>query len=179
MTNSGQITKHRMRNHRKLLIIVAGLAAIVLLAASCAGLFPPEQNGESYWGDLSLLDPSGEPSAGEPSRGGESSIEAEPSEGDGSEVSREWRQVAFRTKKLLNDHYTKHGVEMGFASAEAYQQAACEVVNNPNALHKTEAEDGDDVYYVEATNEFVVVSTDGFIRTYFLPSGGKAYYDRQ
>ena len=68
---------------------------------------------------------------------------------------------------------------MGFSSAEAYQKAACAVVNNPDALHKQEAEDGDDVYYVESTNEFVVVSKDGYIRTYFLPSGGKAYYDRQ
>ena len=40
-------------------------------------------------------------------------------------------------------------------------------------------ERGDDVYYLEETNEFVVVSTDGYIRTYFLPDGGKAYFDRQ
>lgn len=51
------------------------------------------------------------------------------------------------------------------------------MVNSPDALHKKE--DNDDVYYIEATNEFVVVSTDGFIRTYFKPSSGKAYYDRQ
>ena len=68
---------------------------------------------------------------------------------------------------------------MGFDSPESYEAAASAVVNNPDALHKIEAEDGDDVYYVESTNEFVVVSTDGYIRTYFLPSGGKAYFDRQ
>ncbi len=85
----------------------------------------------------------------------------------------------FRSSKLLNSHYEKHGIEMGFASAEEYEKAASDVVNNPNALHKTEAEDGDDVYYVEATNEFVVVSTDGYIRTYFNPGGGIDYYNRQ
>ena len=85
----------------------------------------------------------------------------------------------FRNKSLKNDHYEKHGIEMGFDSADAYEAAANAVVHNPDALHKTEAEDGDDVYYVEATNEFVVVSTDGYIRTYFLPSSGKRYYDRQ
>lgn len=85
----------------------------------------------------------------------------------------------FRNEKLLNEHYEKHGKEMGFASPAQYEQAAAAVINNQAALRKTEAEDGDYVFYVEATNEFVVLSTDGYIRTYFLPSGGKAYYDRQ
>ena len=85
----------------------------------------------------------------------------------------------FRSKKLLNQHYEKHGIEMGFASASEYQQAASEVINNPNALSKIEKEDGDFVFYVEATNEFVVLSTDGYIRTYFWPDSGKKYYDKQ
>ena len=54
---------------------------------------------------------------------------------------------------------------MGFSSASAYEAAARSVVENRDALHKTEAEDGDDVYYVESTKEFVIVSTDGYIRT--------------
>ncbi len=85
----------------------------------------------------------------------------------------------FRNQRLLNEHYEKHGIEMGFASAESYQAAASAVITNPNSLFKIEAEDGDGVYYLEATNEFVVLSTDGYIRTYFLPSSGKAYFDRQ
>ena len=44
---------------------------------------------------------------------------------------------------------------------------------------KIQAEDGDDVYYVESTNEFVIVSTDGYIRTYFNPDAGITYYNRQ
>lgn len=84
-----------------------------------------------------------------------------------------------RSKSLLEQHYQKHGIEMGFASAEEYEKAAAAVPANPAALHKTEKEDGDDVYYIEATNEFVVVSTDGYLRTYFLPSAGKSYFDRQ
>ncbi|MCR5441348.1 MAG: hypothetical protein K6E66_04470 [Lachnospiraceae bacterium] len=85
----------------------------------------------------------------------------------------------FRNANLLNDHFVKHGIEMGFATAEAYEAAASAVITNPNSLYKIEAEDGDGVYYLEATNEFVILSTDGYIRTYFLPSGGKAYFDRQ
>lgn len=87
--------------------------------------------------------------------------------------------LKFRSAKLLKQHYEKHGVEMGFVSAEEYEAAAAAVVTNPEALHKTEKEDGDDVYYVEATNEFVIVSTDGYLRTYFLPSGGIKYYNKQ
>ncbi len=85
----------------------------------------------------------------------------------------------FRNKKLLSDHYNKHGIDMGFASASEYEAAAAAVVLNPNALHKTEKEDGDDVYYIETTNEFVVVSTDGYIRTYFCPDSGIKYYNKQ
>ena len=85
----------------------------------------------------------------------------------------------FRNSRLLNEHYEKHGIEMGFASAAEYEAAASAVINNPAALSKTEKEDRDYVYYVEATNEFVILSLDGYIRTYFYPSAGKAYYDRK
>lgn len=68
---------------------------------------------------------------------------------------------------------------MGFDSAEEYERAAAAVVANPEALHKTEAEDGDDVYYIESTNEFVIVSTDGYLRTYFNPDKGIDYFNRQ
>lgn len=89
------------------------------------------------------------------------------------------KTYTFRNQKLLNSHYEKHGKDMGFSSAKEYEKAASAVVTNPDALHKTEAEDGDDVYYVESTNEFVIVSTDGYIRTYFNPDAGIAYYNRQ
>lgn len=87
--------------------------------------------------------------------------------------------VRFRSTRLRQEHYEKHGIEMGFTSPEAYEQAAAAVVQNKDALHKLEEEDGDDVYYLESTNEFVIVSTDGYIRTYFYPSNGKDYFDRQ
>lgn len=89
----------------------------------------------------------------------------------------------FRSKKLLNQHFEKHGSEFDgdfdYASAADYEKGASDVINNSSALHKTEAEDGDGVYYIEATNEFVILSTDGYIRTYFRPNGGIDYYNRQ
>ncbi|MDE7230252.1 MAG: hypothetical protein K2N56_07210 [Oscillospiraceae bacterium] len=88
-------------------------------------------------------------------------------------------QLRFRNKNLLNQHYQKHGIDMGFSSAEEYEKAAARVPYDPNVLHKIEAEDGDDVYYIESTNEFVIVSTDGYLRTYFNPDRGIDYFNRQ
>ena len=85
----------------------------------------------------------------------------------------------FRNNKLLEEHFDKHGKEMGFSTAESYEKAASKVAENPDSLHKTEKDDGDDCYYLEKTNEFVIVSTDGYIRTYFTPDSGKKYYDKQ
>ncbi|MBQ9278854.1 MAG: hypothetical protein IJ224_09520 [Lachnospiraceae bacterium] len=89
------------------------------------------------------------------------------------------RPLTFRNANRLNEHYEKHGIEMGFSSAEEYEAAAKKVVLNKDSLHKLEEEDGDDVYYLEISNEFVVVSPDGYIRTYFNPSDGIDYYNRQ
>ncbi len=83
----------------------------------------------------------------------------------------------FRKARYLTEHFQKHGEEFPYDTEEEYLQAANNVINNPEALHKLEAEDGDDVYYVEDTSEFVVVSTDGYIRTYFKASID--YYNRQ
>ena len=93
--------------------------------------------------------------------------------------NKDYIQYKFRNTDLLEQHYEKHGVEMGFDSKESYEKAASDVINNSDSLHKTEKEDGDYVYYLEATNEFVVLSVDGYIRTYFLPSSGIKYYERQ
>lgn len=87
--------------------------------------------------------------------------------------------LSFRREEQLEEHYEKHGIEMGYASKDDYLAGANAVIANPDALHKLEAEDGDDVYYLEETNEFVIVSTDGYIRTYFWPQDGIAYYNRQ
>lgn len=83
----------------------------------------------------------------------------------------------FRNDKLLTSHYEKHGSEVGATSKQDYQRMAANVVTSSDALHKTEAEDGDDVYYIPSTGEFVVVSTDGYIRTYYIASYD--YFQRQ
>ena len=80
-------------------------------------------------------------------------------------------------------HFQKHGSEFdesfGYETAADYQKGASDVINDSDSLFKYEAEDGDGVYYLEGTNEFVILSTDGYIRTYFRPTAGKSYFDRQ
>ncbi len=85
----------------------------------------------------------------------------------------------FRNDKRLSEHYEKHGIEMGFDSKDAYAEAADRVIHDPESLHKLEKEDSDYVFYLEKTNEFVIVSGDGYIRTYFNPNDGIRYYNRQ
>ncbi len=87
--------------------------------------------------------------------------------------------LSFRNESLWESHYEKHGIEMGFSSMDEYLEAANLVLYDEDTLHKTEAEDGDDVYFLEETGEFVVVSTDGYIRTYFIPDDGIEYFNRQ
>lgn len=89
------------------------------------------------------------------------------------------KAYTFRSDTLLTEHFEKHGADMGYATKEAYVEGANRVIASPEALCKTEAEDGDLVYYLESTNEIVFLSTDGYIRTYFQPDSGIAYYNRQ
>ena len=80
------------------------------------------------------------------------------------------KAVLFQSDEKLKEHYEKHGKAMGFA--------ANAVILNEEALHKTQ-KDEDDVYYLEETNDFVVVSPQGYLRTYFRPEDGIKYYRRQ
>lgn len=89
----------------------------------------------------------------------------------------ESQDLSFRNQSLLESHYEKHGMEMGFSSAVEYEEAASAVALNPKSLHRYEQEDGDSVYFLESTGEFVIVSRDGYIRTYYYAD--KAYFERQ
>lgn len=116
----------------------------------------------------------------EDAQSGEEAEEAEePEEESEQSTSSESVIYTFRNDKLLDQHFEKHGSEFDYATVDEYVQGANKVINDERTLHKIEAEDGDDVYYLEETNEFVIVSTDGYLRTYFKPSAGRKYFDRQ
>ena len=85
-------------------------------------------------------------------------------------------ELRFRGADRLSSHFGKHGTEAGRSTESEYVAAANAVVANDAALHKEKA-DGDDVYYLEETGELVVVSTKGYIRTYFISD--LDYFGRQ
>lgn len=76
----------------------------------------------------------------------------------------------FRTSEKLTEHFLEHGEETKCSSAEEYLNKANEVIQNPDAKFKYETDewDNDKIYYLSATGEIVFVSTDGYIRTYFI-----------
>ncbi len=148
----------------------AGIPSFIALILCLAIVFLKPSAEESAYDEPSVVS---EEAVGQSNDGKSSSAEAIE---DNTTISTEY---SFRSEKLLNEHFEKHGIEMGFGSKEDYLEAANAVIQNPDSLHKPEAEDGDDVYYLEDTNEFVIVSSDGYIRTYFLPDAGIDYYNRQ
>lgn len=105
----------------------------------------------------------------------------ETSEENYSETEQAVQKYYFRSEKLFDSHYEKHGAEFGDITQDEYLDLANELINatGDNILHKTEKEDGDFLYYDTETNEFLVLSTDGYIRTFFKPSAGLDYWERQ
>ena len=138
--------------------IIGAVAAVVIAAAVGSGVIAPDAG------------------TGQPSNAPSSVASTPAAAQSGQQVSA--NAYEFRSNSLMNSHYDKHGKEMGYASAQEYVAGANAVVVNPAALHKKQAEDGDDVYYLQATDELVIVSTDGYLRTYFNP-GGVDYFNRQ
>lgn len=142
------------------------LAAIILLLAGYVGWCENDQSQDNLFDQIGQVIQS---TSTQPSQAGQASQAEQATQST----------LTFRSESLREDHYQKHGIEMGFASEEAYERAAAAVVSDSRALHKLEKEDGDDVYYLKDTNEFVIVSTDGYIRTYFYPRDGMEYFERQ
>ena len=84
--------------------------------------------------------------------------------------------LTFKSEAKLQDHFEKHGWETGSESAQDYLAKANAVVADPASLHKVQ-QDGDDAYFLERTGEFVVVSPQGYLRTYYITD--RNYFDRQ
>lgn len=93
------------------------------------------------------------------------------------------KKLAFRTQKLLDSHYDKHVVkqkEYGSISKQQYLEKAQDIIgsDSPNVISKKRL-DGSRVFYNKETNDFVVLSKDGYIQTLFKPKDGIDYYNRQ
>lgn len=95
-------------------------------------------------------------------------------------VTVEQDKYTFRTKELFDSHFKKHGDEFGDISQEEYLEKANELISSSskNVLTKT-SDDNDKLYFNKKTGEFLVLSADGYIRTYFIPDDGIDYWNRQ
>ena len=78
----------------------------------------------------------------------------------------------------LEQHFQKHGGEMGFATQADYLRAAQALVMGGPGV-ETWQRGGDTLYFKEATGEFAVVSDRNVLRTYFKPGDGRRYWERQ
>ncbi|MEG0050415.1 MAG: hypothetical protein RR572_04885 [Raoultibacter sp.] len=87
----------------------------------------------------------------------------------------------FASQEKFDQHYKKHGREFGNISQDEYLQKANDLIvsNAPTLKTKKEKTDGDTCYYDSASNEFLVLSKKGVIRTFFHPNDGIDYFNRQ
>lgn len=105
----------------------------------------------------------------------ETTTEPPASEDDGEKV---W--YTFRNKTRYDEHYEKHGAEFGSITKEEYLRLANDLINSKSdrVLHKY-SDDGDYMYFDQDTGYFLVLSADGYIRTFFIPTAGINYWNRQ
>ena len=97
-----------------------------------------------------------------------------------SAKSEESVYYTFRSKKQYDDHFKKHGSEFGDITKQEYLDMANELIasSSDRVLHKM-SNDNDYLFYDQDMNYFLVLSQDGYIRTFFRPSAGISYWNRQ
>jgi pyocin large subunit-like protein len=90
-------------------------------------------------------------------------------------------KAGFKTQELLDSHFKKHAAEFGNITKEQYLKGAQDLVSSKpggNILTKVRP-NGDTIFYNKISNEFAVKTSDGIIRTYFKPTDGINYFNRQ
>ena len=81
--------------------------------------------------------------------------------------------------KELARHYAEHGEGVGATSKEEYADMAHELYLNKEQYQVKVDREGITRVYDAARNLFGAYNPDGTTRTYFAPTGGQAYFDRQ
>lgn len=93
----------------------------------------------------------------------------------------------FRSEEQWEEHYDKHVIDQeefvddfGEITMEQYLMLAQWLMDfTGDDVQMKMEEDGDYLYYDAENNFFGVMSKDGYIRTFFRPSAGQDYFDRQ
>jgi pyocin large subunit-like protein len=89
--------------------------------------------------------------------------------------------VGFRTPRLLEEHYRKHGREVGARSEADYLRMAQALRDRPagGAVLEEERSDGVLCRFDRSTGLFLAYEQDGVIKTCFRPNDGEAYFRHQ
>ncbi len=77
----------------------------------------------------------------------------------------------FADQAKLDDHFNRHGADFGATSSAQYQQMADNFLTGPRGTNTLELvrPNGDVVRYDPTTDAFGVVSSNGTVRTYYVP----------
>ena len=77
-------------------------------------------------------------------------------------------------------HFNDHGHEFGYNNINEYSKSAKNFANNnEKGIKSFRAKNGSIYKYNPKTNEFMIITKDGKIITYFKPSGGSGYFENQ
>jgi hypothetical protein len=89
--------------------------------------------------------------------------------------------VGFRSRERLEQHFRKHGREFKAASAEDYLRRAQTLRDRPAGGDVLEMVRADHVVcrFDRASGAFIAFGPDGIIRTFFRPTLGERYFERQ
>lgn len=92
------------------------------------------------------------------------------------------RSPGFRSRKLLEDHFARHGAEFRAASPEEYLALARSLRNTRaggDVLEITRTQDRVISKFDRRSGAFIAFDPDSTIRTFFKPTDGEAYFRRQ
>jgi hypothetical protein len=87
------------------------------------------------------------------------------------------RLVGFAPGRWLS-HFEDHGGEFGYKNSVEYLKGANDLIRRDGVEAFTRP-NGDQLFYDRGTNEFAVQGSNGYLRTYFKPEQGSAYWDGQ
>jgi len=90
-----------------------------------------------------------------------------------------WEMANFVSENLFEKHWDKHQNEYAGLTKNAYLEMAREVLSaklEARELEEFVREDGSIARYRFSTNDFVVGTKNGEIRTFFKPRNGDEYW---
>jgi len=89
--------------------------------------------------------------------------------------------IGFASRQKLVDHYKKHGLEFGAVTMEQYLRKAQDLRDRPagGAILESVRPEGVVTRFDRGSGDFIAFNRDGIIRTYFRPTDGEKYYQRQ